>query len=85
MAKKLVGYQQNNFTTKENAEITGFNVYLVDEEKDGVIGIATESFYLTEAKLAAFKFDLANAIGKPVYVRYNSYGKPSVVRVLEDK
>ena len=85
MAKRIVGYKQNNFTTKEGNEIIGFTVYLADEEKADVVGVETDSFYLTEAKLAAFNLDLESALGKAVYVRYNNYGKPSVVRVMEDK
>lgn len=84
MANKIVGYKQNNFVSKtDGTEIKGYTVYLADEEKDGVIGIETTSFYLTEAKVEAFKLDLANAIGKHVYIRYNSYGKPSVVKVID--
>ena len=86
MANKIVGYKQNNFVSKtDGTEIKGYTVYLADEEKDGVIGIETTSFYLTEAKVEAFKLDLENALGKAVYVRYNSYGKPSVVRLFNEE
>lgn len=85
MAKRIVGYKQNNFTTKEGNEIKGFTVYLADEERADVVGVETDSFYLTEAKVAAFNLDLENALGKAVYVRYNSYGKPSVVRLFNEE
>lgn len=85
MAKKIIGYRRNCFSTKENVEIKGYDVYLAEEGKEGVTGIATSNFYLTDAKVESFNLDLEDALGKTVYIRYNSYGKPSVVRVMEDK
>lgn len=84
MAKKIIGYKRNCFKTKDNVEIKGYDVYLAEEGREGVTGIATSNFYLTDAKVESFNLILEESLGKTVFVRYNKFGKPSYVKIQED-
>ena len=74
---KVIGFQRSDFTVRGSGEsITGYSVFLSRpiEGNDGK-GLSAERVYLSDGKLAACGFDLANAVGKAVIVSYNRYGK----------
>ena len=73
---KVLGYERNCFRTVEGAEVKGYNVYFGRQiEIESGKGVATERVYLSDARIADNKLDLAKLLNAEVDVLYNRYGK----------
>lgn len=79
---KVTGFKRADFTSKEGAPITGYNLYLSypisGEDADGS---AFERYYMTDAKLA--KCGYTPRVGDEVNVSFNRYGKPDFITVIK--
>ena len=74
--KKVIGYEKNDFQTKEGKSITGYNVYLAEpiSESKGT-GIKVERIYLSDNKIATAEIDLDELFDREVAISYNRWGK----------
>lgn len=81
---KIIGYRKADFTTKDGVEVTGYNAYIATEiDPRFGAGVAVERVYLSDAKIAREKLELAKLMGKDVKVYYNRYGKVDSIAVQE--
>lgn len=81
---KIIGYRKADFKTKDGVEVTGYNAYIATEiDPRFGAGVAVERVYLSDAKIAREKIDLAKLMGKDIKVYYNRYGKVDSIAVQE--
>ena len=72
----IIGFERSDFTTSDNNEIKGYNVYLSREiAPDRGQGNAVEKVYLTDRKLDLNHIDLNDLFEAEVHIYYNRYGK----------
>ena len=77
MIVEVVGVKKTSFETKDTKEtIRGFNLY-TQYEQDGVTGLATERFFISENKAAGWE----PAPGDTVEISFNRFGKIDTVTV----
>lgn len=80
---EVIGYERNCFRTKDNTEVSGYNLYLtVPVAAEVGKGTAAERIYLSDAKLAATGIDIDKLVGREVQVIYNRNGKVSRICML---
>ena len=73
---KVIGYRESNFTTPDNKQISGYNIYLTYPLEKGV-GEGSERIFLTVDRLLTCGY--RPEIGDEVKIEYNRYGKPSAI------
>lgn len=74
---KIVGYRKSDFTTKDGTFISGYNIFTEEVIADGGVGVQTDKYYLSDAKIKSFGLDLDQLVGKEVLISYNRWGKIS--------
>lgn len=73
---KIIGYRRNDFNTRDGKSVTGYNVYIAtDIDPRRGAGVSVERQYLSDAKLAKEKIDLASLLDREIRVYYNRYGR----------
>ncbi len=76
MTKTVIGFEKNDFRTKDGKEISGYNVYLSDDiEETKGLGCRVERVYLSDSKIAANGIDLDSLYEHEVAISYNRWGK----------
>lgn len=81
---KIVGYRKADFKTKDGVEVTGYNAYIATEiDPRFGAGVAVERVYLSDAKIAREKIDLAKLMGKDIKTYFNRFGKIDCIVVQE--
>lgn len=73
---KVIGYRKSEFTTPDNKNISGYNIFLSYPLDKGV-GEGSERMFMTVDKLLACGY--TPEIGDEIRVEYNRYGKPSAI------
>ena len=82
--RKLLGFKNGDFTSKDGQRIEGFNLFVAVEIKNSLgMGYEVERIYLSKAKIEKFDIDLENLVGKNIIVVYNKYGKIDDIRSVE--
>lgn len=76
---KIIGYRESNFTTPDNKNISGYNIYVTYPLDKGV-GEGSERLFLTVDKLLACGYN--PHIGDEIKVEYNRFGKPNAVYLV---
>ena len=82
--RKLLGFKNGDFTSKDGKQIEGFNLFVAVEIKNTLgMGCEVERIYLSKVKIEKFDIDLEDLLGKEIIVVYNKYGKIDEIRSAE--
>lgn len=79
---KIVGFKRTEFTAKDTGAIIGGYNFYVTEERKNVVGVYTDSFFVSDNALARSEINSTDiGIGDVVEVLYNRYGKIASIKL----
>lgn len=88
MSVQIVGIKNVDFTPKGEEPIKGFSIFIVEDDPDDkkLYGVVASKIWakpemMASAMTAAGLTDYAKAVGRPVELRYNKYGKPDKITI----
>ena len=67
---KVIGLQKKNLKFQDGREVSGYTLYLT-EARTGVTGIACDSIFVSDSKLA----DYIPSVNDTIEIRWNRWGK----------
>lgn len=71
---KIIGFQQRNLKFQDGREVSGYNLYLI-EQRDNVNGYACESLFVSNQKIGDYFPKLDDVID----IRWNRWGKVEAI------